>query len=112
MINKQTTLDLNGPVISFIQQPVSVTTSISVATFVGIATATFPSQTPANPASSTGTLTYRWHAEGFGELTDGTFRGATIAGTATTTLTLSNLKSPETNNIRFFLTADYIPSAY
>jgi hypothetical protein len=112
MINKQTTLDLNGPNISFTQQPVSVTTSISVATFVGIATVTFPSQTPANPASSTGTLTYRWHAEGFGALTDGTFRGATIAGTATTTLTLSNLKSPETNNIRFFLTADYIPSAY
>ena len=112
MINKQTTLDLNGPVISFIQQPVSVITSISVATFVGIATATFPSQTPENPASSTGTLTYRWYAEGFGALTDGTFRGATIAGTATTTLTLSNLKSPETNNIRFFLTADYVPSAY
>jgi hypothetical protein len=112
MINKQTTLDLNGPILSFIQQPVSVTTSISIATFVGIATATFPSQTPTNPASSTGTINYRWHAEGVGPLSDGLFRGATITGTATTTLALSNLKSPETNNVRFFLTADYIPSAY
>ena len=111
-MKKQTSLDLNGPILSFTQQPVSVTTSISTATFIGIATATFPSQTPTNPASSTGTINYRWHAEGVGPLSDGLFRGATIAGTATTTLTLSNLKSPETNNVRFFLTADYIPSAY
>ena len=112
MMKKQTSLDLNGPILSFTRQPVSVTTSISTATFIGIATATFPSQTPTNPASSTGTINYRWHAEGVGPLSDGLFRGATIAGTATTTLTLSNLKSPETNNVRFFLTADYIPSAY
>ena len=112
MSGKQTTLDLNGPILSFIQQPDAVVTGLSTATFVGVATATFPTQTPANPASSTGTLSYQWYAEGVGALSNGSFRGATISGTATTTLTLSNLKSPETNNINFFLAADYTPSAY
>jgi hypothetical protein len=46
MIGKQTTLDLNGPILSFVQQPVGVSTSDSgSATFVGIATAFFPSKT-------------------------------------------------------------------
>ena len=111
MTEKQTSLDLNGPILSFIQQPVAVVTGLSTATFVGIATATFPTQTPANPATNTGTIGYRWYAEG-SALTDGSFRGATISGTATTTLTLSSLKSPETNNVNFFLRADYTPSAY
>ena len=112
MNGNQTTLDLNGPILSFIEQPVEVSTALSTATFVGIATATFPTQTPTNPASNTGTLSYQWYAEGSGALSNGSFRGATISGTATTTLTLSNLKSPETNNVNFFLVADYIPSAY
>jgi hypothetical protein len=111
MTEKQTTLDLNGPILSFIQQPVAVSTTLSTATFVGIATATFPTQTPANPATNTGTIEYRWYV-GESALTDGSFRGATISGTATTTLTLSSLKSPETNNVNFFLRADYTPSAY
>jgi hypothetical protein len=111
MTERQTSLDLNGPILSFITQPVGLTTSSSTATFVGIATATFPTQTPANPATNTGTIGYRWYAEG-SALTDGSFRGATISGTATTTLTLSSLKSPETNNVNFFLRADYTPSAY
>lgn len=112
MSGKQTTLDLNGPILSFIQQPDAVVTGLSTATFVGIATATFPTQTPANPALSTGILSYQWYAEGVGAISNGSFRGATVTGTATTTLTLSNLKSPETNNINFFLKADYTPSAY
>jgi hypothetical protein len=111
MTERQTSLDLNGPILSFIQQPDAVSTTLSTATFVGIATATFPTQTPANPATNTGTIGYRWYAEG-SALTDGSFRGATISGTATTTLTLSSLKSPETNNVNFFLRADYTPSAY
>jgi hypothetical protein len=113
MISKQTTLDLNGPILSFIQQPQSVTVNHNAtATFVGIATATFQTQSPANPALSTGTLSYRWNVEGVGELTDGLFRGATISGTASTTLTISNVKSPDTSFTNFFLTVDYVPSAY
>ena len=112
MSGKQTTLDLNGPILSFIQQPDAVSTTLSTATFVGIATATFPTQSPVNLASSTGIISYQWYAEGVGALSNGSFRGATVSGTATTTLTLSNLKSPETNNVNFFLIADYTPSAY
>ena len=46
---RHTTLDLNGPVLSWVSQPSDVTTS-GIATFTGIATATFATQTPANPA--------------------------------------------------------------
>jgi hypothetical protein len=108
MAIKQTTLDLNGPVLSFIQQPQSVAVNNgATATFVGIATATFP-----NTATNTGTLSYRWHAEGFGPLSNGEFRGATLTGTASTTLVISNAKSPDTSFTNFFLTVDYVPSAY
>jgi hypothetical protein len=113
MIGKQTTLDLNGPILSFIQQPQSVSVCDSgSATFVGIATAFFPEQDPPNPASNTGTLSYRWNAEGFGPLTDGTFQGATITGSGTTTLTIANATSPVANGLRLFVGVDYVPSAY
>ena len=113
MIGKQTTLDLNGPILSFVQQPQSVSVSDSgSATFVGIATATFPVQDPPNPASNTGTLLYQWYADGFGALIDGTFQGASITGSGTTTLTITNAKSPTANGLRLFVDVDYVPSAY
>jgi hypothetical protein len=113
MIGKQTTLDLNGPILSFITQPQSVSVCDGgSATFVGIATAFFPTQDPPNPASNTGTLSYRWNAEGFGPLTDGTFQGASIVGSGTTTLTITNAKSPAANGLRLFVGVDYVPSAY
>ena len=106
---KQTTLDLNGPVISFTQNPenISVVTGLAV-TFVGIVTATFPTQTPANPASNTGSISYQWYESGVGALSNTT----TITGTATTSLTLNPVTSPTDNKRQFYLTADYIPSAY
>ena len=113
MLSKQTTLDLNGPILSFIQQPQSVSVCDGgSATFVGIATAFFPTQDPPNPASNTGTLLYQWYADGFGALTDGTFQGATITGSGTTTLTITNAKSPIANGLRFYVGVDYVPSAY
>lgn len=113
MIGKQTTLDLNGPILSFIQQPQSVSVCDGgSATFVGIATAFFPTQNPPNPASNTGTLLYQWYADGFGALTDGTFQGATITGSGTTTLTITNATSPIANGLRLFVDVDYVPSAY
>jgi hypothetical protein len=113
MISKQTTLDLNGPILSFIQQPQSVSVCDSEsATFVGIATALFPVQDPPNPASNTGALSYRWYVEGFGPLTDGIFQGTSIAGSGTTTLTITNAKSPLANGLRFYVGVDYVPSAY
>jgi hypothetical protein len=115
--SKQTTLDLNGPILSFLTDPVGVaSTGVGIgsigggtATLIGIATATFTSVgVVTNSASNTGFITYRWYEVGVGELSDGTY----ITGTATTTLTLSNLITPTDNQRQFYLSADYVPSAY
>ncbi len=103
--NKQTTLDLNGPILSFTTNPVGVaSTGVSIgstgggtATFTGIAT-----------ASGTGSIAYQWYESDVGPLSNSTY----VTGTATTTLTITNLITPTDNNRRFFLTADYVPSAY
>jgi hypothetical protein len=112
MLNKQTTLDLNGPNISFTQQPQSITINNSgSAQFVGIATATFPVQDPPNPATGTGSLAYRWYENSFGALSDGanSTLEATISGSGTTTLSIT---SATKTNLRFYVIADYVPSAY
>lgn len=110
---KQTTLDLNGPILSFVTQPSSISVCDSgTATFVGVATASFPTQTPSNPATNTGTLSYQWYADGYGALSDGSFLGATITGSATTTLTITGVDSPTTSGINFYVGVDYVPSAY
>ena len=75
---RNTTLDLNGPVLSWVSQPTDVTTC-GVGTFTGIATATFPSQTGYTP-TNTGTLTYQWYykvgsATTVGKLTNGDIIG-------------------------------------
>ena len=109
MIGKQTTLDLNGPILSFIRQPVGASISNNgTTTLVGIATATFPTQTPVNPATNSGSIGYRWYEVGFGQLSD----GVNIAGSATTSLTISNLTTPRDNQRKFYLEADYVASAY
>ena len=102
---KQTTLDLNGPILSFTTNPVGVaSTGVSIgstgggtATFTGIAT-----------ASGTGSIAYQWYESDVGPLSNST----NVTGTATTTLTITNLITPTDNNRRFFLTVDYVPSAY
>ena len=118
MSEQQTTLDLNGPVLSFTTQPVGVSsagvgvgsTGGGTATFVGIATVTFTTVdgTPTNPATNTGSINYRWYEEGVGALSNSTY----VTGTATTTLTLSNLITPTDNQRKFYVEVDYIPSAY
>jgi hypothetical protein len=109
MLSKQTTLDLNGPILSFTTQPVGILTSTNDnARFTGVATATFPTQTPANPASNTGYISYQWHEVGVGALSN----SSTISGATSTTLTISGLRSPNDNGRQFFLRADYVASAY
>ena len=118
MSEQQTTLDLNGPFLSFTTQPVGVSsagvgvgsTGGGTATFVGIATATFTTVdgTPTNPATNTGSIAYQWYEEGVGALSNSTY----VTGTATTTLTLSNLITPTDNQRIFYVEADYVPSAY
>ena len=105
---------LNGPFLRFTgagtTQPFSTSfCSGSTATFIGVATAFFPTQDPPLPdVTNLGNLSYRWYEVGVGALSDGT----NITGSATTSLTLSNLTSPTSNQRKFYLTADYIPSAY
>ena len=45
-------------------------------------------------------------------MSDGTLEGATLTGTGTTTLIIENATSNELNQTEFYLTADYVPSAY
>ena len=104
-----TSLELNGPILSFSQQPVGVTTnSGGSVTLVGIATAQFPSQTPPNPAENSGNISYAWYEVGVGALSN----SDTVTGTATTAITLVSLSNPVDTGRQFFLRADYVPSAY
>jgi hypothetical protein len=81
-----------------------------IATFVGIATVTFTTVdgTPTNPATNTGSIAYQWYEEGVGALSNSTY----VTGTATTTLTLSNLITPTDNQRKFYVEADYAATAY
>lgn len=104
--NIQSDLDLNGPVLSFTSQPVGTSCSVAagIATFIGIATATFPTaQTERD--TNTGTVTYQWYT-GTTALTD----GANVTGSATTTLTLSGLTSPLASSGVVFVQAGYDPN--
>lgn len=112
MITKQTTLDLNGPILSFTQHPQSVTINTNGSTqFVGVATALFPTQSPANPAVATGSISYKWYERSFGALSDGSnsFLGLSVSGSSTSTLTITNATK---TNLEFYVVADYTPSAY
>ena len=103
-----TFLDLNGPELSFVEQPVGAATSVASGTvsFVGIATATFPEDQQSRNENS-GYIAYRWYRNGE-LLTD----SGNVVGAATTTLTLSGLESPDDDGTNVFVRVDYVPSAY
>ena len=103
-----TSLDLNGPNLYFSTQPVGVATSTSSsASISGIATVSFMTVGDvSNPATGTGTIAYQWYQVGIGSVVD----GDNVTGSATTTLTLSNLATGGGGD--FYLEADYVPSAY
>ena len=106
--DKQIDLDLNGPILSFTTNPTGVgstgvginSTGGGTVSLTGIATATFPTS-----ADNAGYVTYRWYEQGVGALSDSTY----VAGTATTTLTLSNLITPTDDGRKFYIEADYVP---
>jgi hypothetical protein len=117
MISKQTSLDLNGPILSFVQQPQSVSLSCedissgARASFTGIATALFPQQSPKNSETNTGIISYRWYDDNgplFDDPPPSGGDGSTIVGAGTTILTLFK----NTNQKNIFLRATYLPSAY
>ena len=109
-----TTLDLNGPILSFSEQPTGATgigttagaTGGGSVSFTGIATGV---------SAGTGYISYQWYEVDVGKLSDDTY----ITGTSSTavvgsgvTLTLSNLVTPRDNQRKFYVVADYVPSAY
>ena len=57
------------------------------------------------PPANKGSVDYRWYEVGVGALSD----SANVTGTATTTLTISNLTTPNDNGRQFFLQVDYDP---
>ena len=107
--NVSTTLDLNGPTLSFVRDPIGQITNVArgKVQFTGIATATFPfDQTSRN--TNTGYIKYQWYRNG-NALQD---NGTTIVGAATTTLSIAGLISPNDDNDKISLVVDYQPSAY
>ncbi len=106
-----TGLDLNGPDLSFTTNPVGVATSTAgIATFTGIATATFATVgSVSNSVNNLGIITYRWYQVGVGSVTDGTTSaGSTITGAGSTILTISGLTN-DVNQAEYYLQADYVP---
>ena len=80
-----TPLDLNGPILSFSQDVESVSTC-GVATFIGIATASFASGSEvANPAVGFGTIRYQWYKNN-----EAVSDSSGVSGTASTTLTITS----------------------
>lgn len=98
--NLPTDLELNGPILSFTEQPVGIGSTVTGSvTLSGIATVSWATTTP----SSFGTISYQWYESDGSALSD----SSTITGSATTTLTISNLRSPQDNGRQFYLEADY-----
>ena len=93
-----TTLDLDGPILSYTQQPTGISTDGSSATLVGIATAL---------PVGTGSISYQWYESGYGPIST----SSTITGTATTALTLTQLNYNDDGR-EFYLQASYDASAY
>ena len=98
-----TLLDLNGPLLSFIEQPESISTDGSSVTLTGIATVGFGITDPVND----GTIQYQWYEVGVGPVQE----GDNASGTATTSLVLQNLVSPQDSGRQFYLEASYLPTS-
>jgi hypothetical protein len=100
-----TSLDINGPVLSFTQTPSGISGQVGdTVSFVGVAAATFLGA--GNTATPTGSIAYRWY-EGSVPLSDGN----RLSGTATNTLVLTNLQTSDSSRV-FYLEARFNPSAY
>ena len=112
-----TSLFLNGPKLGIVTDPQSQTDVIGVATFTGIATASFPNPTD---GVNDGSIEINWYFDGSkitnDEGTQNYTSNASIVGfnsaTGTgSTITINGLTTDD-NNKEVYFTADYIPSAY
>jgi hypothetical protein len=116
MMNKSipTKLFLNGPVLSFVSHPQSVTDITGIATFSGIATAFFPSQTPENNAIDDGSISFEWYFDGqrvLDSLEDSSSSASIETVGTATTLTISGLDVND-NGKEVYVVANYEPTAY
>ncbi len=94
-----TTIDLNGPTLSFLEQPVGITTIESTVSFTGIVTST---------PVGTGHLSYQWYEVGVGAVGSASTAEVGIG----TTLTLTGLVDPDDTGRQFYLQSTYVASAY
>ena len=93
-----TSLELNGPTLSFLEQPVGITTIESTASFTGIVTST----------AGTGHLSYQWYEVGVGAIGSASTAEVGIG----TTLTLTDLTYEDDSGRQFYLESTYVASAY
>ena len=110
-----TSLFLNGPKLGIVTDPQSQTDVIGVATFTGIATASFPNPTD---GVNDGSIAFNWYFDGSQILdtTEDSNSNASIVGFSSatgtgSTITINGLTTDD-NNKEVYFTADYIPSAY
>ena len=112
-----TSLFLNGPKLGIVTDPQSVSDSIGVATFTGIATATFPDT---NFSLDGGSIAFKWYFDGSlisdDEGANTATNNAAIVGFSSatgtgSTITINGLTSDDDGKEIYF-EADYVPSAY
>ena len=110
-----TSLFLNGPKLGIVTDPQSLSDVIGVATFTGIATATFDD---ANFSLDGGSVSFKWYYDGSQILdtsednnSNAAIVGFSSATGAGSTITINGL-TVDDNGKEIYFTADYIPSAY
>ena len=112
-----TSLFLNGPKVGIVTDPQSVSNVIGVATFTGIATATFPDT---NFALDGGSIAFNWYFDGSlisdDEGTQNYTSNAAIVGFSSatgtgSTITINGLTTDDDGKEVYF-EAEYVPSAY
>lgn len=102
----KTTLDLNGPYLSFSANPTNQTICDNGTLTL---TATAIAQLSNNPSTTpTGTISYRWYEAGVGALSN----GGRVSGATTNTLVITGMRNPADNERRFYVQATHTPSAY
>ena len=110
-----TSLFLNGPKLGIVTDPQSQTDVIGVATFTGIATASFPNPTD---GVNDGSIVFNWYFDGSKILdtsvdsnSNASIVGFSSATGTGSTITINGLTTDD-NTKEVYFTADYIPSAY
>ena len=117
----QTRLDLNGPTIAISENPTDVTTqavgvtsfvgvagTVGIATFIGVSTVSLGTPNAPGVSTSQGSFIYQWHTGDGVKVTD----GINISGSGTTTLTISNITSPDDDGKSFYLESAFSSGTY